>query len=118
MVYLLQDGLRHFIGGDPDLPVRDIVPNDDPEDSGQRGINYRSALINTADRLAIKARPHPPSPQARANRRGFDSYALPTSHGNHTFTLHGLAWPLRPWSPMDRGRTPSPASPPGPPTIS
>lgn len=50
-VLLWQDGLRHFVAGNPDLPVRDIVPGEDPEDAGQKGINYRCAMVHPRDVL-------------------------------------------------------------------
>lgn len=96
-VVLLQDGLRHFVAGDPDLPVRDAVPGDDPEDSGQKGINYRSALVSTSDRLAV---PDPPTPIFTAPRDQplwVRLVCAADKPRNHTFTVHGLAWNFAPW---------------------
>lgn len=97
-VVLLQDGLRHFIAGDPNLPIRDVAPTDDPEDSGQKGINYRSALVNTTDRLAV---PDPATPVFEAPRDRplwVRLICAADKPRNHTFTLHGLAWTFAPWT--------------------
>jgi manganese oxidase len=40
--WFVQDGLRFFANGNPDFPLPDVNPTDDPEDSGQKGVNYRS----------------------------------------------------------------------------
>ncbi|MCI0754880.1 multicopper oxidase domain-containing protein, partial [Teichococcus vastitatis] len=45
-VLFFQDGLRHFTNGNPDLPVPDVEPTDDPEDSGQKALNYRSHPVH------------------------------------------------------------------------
>ncbi len=44
--WFVQDGLRFFVNGDPDLPMPDLNPADDPEDSGQKGVNYRTYPVN------------------------------------------------------------------------
>lgn len=97
MVVFLQDGLRHFIGGDPDLPVRDVVPDDDPEDSGQKGINYRSALVNNVERMAVKTRATPTFTAGPGEQVWIRLVCAADKPRNHTFTLHGLAWPHAPW---------------------
>jgi 3-methyladenine DNA glycosylase AlkD len=35
-----------FVNGHPDQPVADVVAGDDPEDSGQKAISYRTALVH------------------------------------------------------------------------
>ena len=97
MVVFLQDGLRHFIGGDPDLPVRDIVPGDDPEESGQKGINYRSALVNTTERLAVKTPATPTFTTKSGEQVWLRLVCAADKPRNHTFTFHGLAWQFAPW---------------------
>ncbi|WP_104103245.1 multicopper oxidase domain-containing protein [Arthrobacter sp. 08Y14] len=97
MVIFFQDGLRHFIAGDPDLPVRDIVPGDDPEDAGQKGINYRAALVNTSERLAVENPPTPTFTAAPGDDLWVRLVCAADKPRNHTFTLHGLAWRFAPW---------------------
>ena len=45
-VLFVQDGLRLFVNGHPDQPMPDVVPGDDPEDSGQKGFSYRAVPIH------------------------------------------------------------------------
>ncbi|GAA2486595.1 hypothetical protein Ahu01nite_014310 [Winogradskya humida] len=95
-VLLVQDGLRHFVAGNPDLPVRDIVPDDDPEDSGQKGVSYGSALAHPRD---VLSREDPPTPIWHAEvgqtlwLRVVGACDKPR---NHTFTVHGMAWEVAP----------------------
>jgi hypothetical protein len=96
-VLLVQDGLRHFVAGNPDLPVRDVVPGDDPEDSGQKGINYGSALAHPRD---VLTRDDPPTPLWEANagqELWLHVLGAADKPRNHTFTVHGMAWPAAPW---------------------
>ncbi len=44
--WFVQDGLRFFAHGNPDFPLPDVNPTDDPEDSGQKGVNYRSHPVS------------------------------------------------------------------------
>lgn len=97
IVVLLQDGLRHFVAGDPALPVRDVVPDDDPEDSGQKGINYRSALVSTTDRLAVPQPATPVFAVPRDQPLWVRLVCAADKPRNHTFTVHGLAWDFAPW---------------------
>lgn len=97
MVVFFQDGLRHFVGGDPDLPLRDIVPNDDPEDAGQKGINYRSALVRKAAGLAVETPATPIFTAYSGERIWVRLIGAADKPRNHTFTLHGMAWPAAPW---------------------
>ena len=96
IVVFLQDGLRHFVAGDTDLPVRDIVPGDDPEDSGQKAINYRTTLLG---RLGLRtATPQPPSYRVPQDTEVWLRLVCAADKPrNHTFTVHGLAWDTAPW---------------------
>ncbi|WP_305784528.1 multicopper oxidase domain-containing protein [Symbioplanes lichenis] len=99
-VLLVQDGMRHFVAGNPDLPVRDVVPDDDPEDSGQKGVSYGSALAHPRD---VLTRDDPPTPIWHAEvgqtlwLRLLGSGDKPRAH---TFTVHGMAWESAPWLPV------------------
>ena len=96
-VVVFQDGLRHFVAGNPDLPVRDVVPGDDPEDSGQKGINYRSCLVNRRTGLRDRE-PTPPLWKARVGERLWLRLVCAADKPrNHTFTVHGQAWSAAPW---------------------
>jgi manganese oxidase len=96
-VLLLQDGLRHFVAGNPSLPVPDINPEDDAEDAGQKGVSYGSALTHPRD---VLSRDNPPTPiwHARVGQtlwlRLVGAADKPRAH---TFTVHGMAWEAAPW---------------------
>ena len=98
-VLLVQDGLRHFVAGNPDLPVRDIVPGDDTEDSGQKGINYRCAMAHPE---VVLDRNQPPTPIWRAEvgqTLWLRLIGAADKPRNNTFTVHGMAWPAARWVP-------------------
>ncbi|WP_433782589.1 multicopper oxidase domain-containing protein [Actinomycetospora sp. CA-101289] len=99
MVLVVQDGLRLFVAGNPTAPLPDVEPGDDPEDAGQKGINYRTHLIHHETGMAVE-HPHTPVWSATVG----DSLWLRLVYAadkprNHTFTLHGTSWPLAPWHP-------------------
>jgi hypothetical protein len=98
-VLLLQDGLRLFVAGNPDLPMRDIVPRDDPEDAGQRAINYRTALVHPQVQLRDASPPTPLLRNQIGDRIWLRVVCAADKPRNHTFTLHGFAWPAAPWVP-------------------
>lgn len=96
LVVLVQDGLRLYVGGNPDLPVPDVVPFDDPEDAGQKGMNYRGAPGRPELGLAgLTAGP------VLACRRGTPLWlrivGACDKPRNHSLTLHGFAWSCAPW---------------------
>lgn len=96
-VLLLQDGLRHFVAGNPDLPVRDVVPDDDAEDAGQKGINYLCALVGREEGLRV-AEPGAPIWRAqKGDKLWLRVVCAADKPRNHTFTLHGHAWRAAPW---------------------
>ena len=98
-VLLVQDGLRHFVAGNPDLPVRDIVPDDDPEDAGQKGINYGAAMAHPR---TVLTRDDPPTPIWHASvgqTLWLRLLGAADKPRNHTFTVHGMAWEPAPWVP-------------------
>lgn len=96
-VMFFQDGLRHFVNGNPDFPVPDVDPTDDPEDSGQKAVNYRSHPVH---RGVVARGGTAPLPLATLSSPGM--LWLRVLGGNdkprqHTLTIHGCAWPEAPW---------------------
>ncbi|GAA4866629.1 multicopper oxidase domain-containing protein [Actinomycetospora straminea] len=95
-VLFWQDGLRHYAYGDLTSPIADVVPGDDPEDAGQKGINYRCRPVHPRTQL----REEPPTPTWSA-RQGETLWlrlvGACDKPRNHTFTLHGQQWPMGPW---------------------
>ncbi|MGL5860340.1 MAG: hypothetical protein ACRCY9_03675, partial [Phycicoccus sp.] len=98
-VAFVQDGLRLFVNGHPDLPVADVEPGDDPEDSGQKAINLRTALVH---------RGVPPSgaladPPLLTAHVGDDVWLHVVGAGDkprqHSVGVHGMAWAEAPWVP-------------------
>ncbi|MFC5063531.1 multicopper oxidase domain-containing protein [Actinomycetospora atypica] len=97
-VLIVQDGLRLYRGGHPEEPLRDLAEGD-PEDAGQKGINYRSAMVHARRMLAV-SEPATPIWSATVD----DELWLRLVGGcdkprNHTWTVHGLAWEFAPWVP-------------------
>jgi manganese oxidase len=95
----IQDGLRFFVNGNPDFPMPDVNPGDDPEDSGQKGINYRSHPVHHG---VVSTQETPVFPLLTAQPQ--DKVWLRLIGGNdkprqHTITIHGCAWPEAVWAP-------------------
>ena len=97
-VVFVQDGLRLFVGGHAELPVPDIDPTDDPEDSGQKGLSYRFGQVSRGVPPVDGAAP--PLASAPVGRplwlRVVGAGDKPRQH---SLTVHGLAWPSAPWVP-------------------
>ncbi|PWW25204.1 FtsP/CotA-like multicopper oxidase with cupredoxin domain [Geodermatophilus normandii] len=96
-VLFVRDGMRHFVAGNPLVPVPDVEIDVEAEDSGQKGVGYGSAVVHHPTGMA---RSRPPTPVWAA--RVGDTLWLrlvgaADKPRNHTFTLHGLAWPAAPW---------------------
>jgi len=101
-VMFFQDGLRHFVNGHPDFPVPDVDPTDDPEDSGQKAVNYRSHPVHRGVVAREGSEPSPPQPLATLSSPC--NLWLRVLGGNekprqHTLTVHGCAWPEASWDP-------------------
>jgi manganese oxidase len=93
----IQDGLRFFVNGNPEWPMPDVEPTDDPEDSGQKGINYRSHPVHHG---VVSRQPTSVFPLLKACVG--DKVWLRVIGGNdkprqHTITVHGCAWPQASW---------------------
>ncbi|THV42472.1 multicopper oxidase domain-containing protein [Glycomyces buryatensis] len=93
LVLLLQDGVRQYHQGDPTQPVRDL--EDEPEDSGQKAFNYRSAHLRPTEPSLAQANPVTPvvdcSPGEAVRLHLVTAADRPR---NHTFYVHGQTWPM------------------------
>ncbi len=96
-VLLLQDGLRLFTAGNPTMPIPDVEPDDDPEDSGQKGINYRTAFVNHREMLADNSPPTPIWKAEEGQRLWLRLICASDKPRNHSFTVHDQAWAYAPW---------------------
>ncbi|MGA9581365.1 MAG: multicopper oxidase domain-containing protein [Allosphingosinicella sp.] len=95
-VLLLQDGLRHFLRGNLNMPISDEPPSPgeddvDHEDQGQKAFNYRSEPIERH-----LDNPNPATPifnvPANANVR-LHLIGACDKPRQHAFTVHGVTWP-------------------------
>ncbi len=96
-----QDGLRHYLAGNPDSPIRDVVPGDDPEDAGQKGVNYRSAVVHPRSALTDNRPPTPIWTAAVGQTLWLRLVGTADKPRNHTFTVHDQDWDAAPWLPPD-----------------
>ncbi|HEX8126750.1 MAG TPA: multicopper oxidase domain-containing protein, partial [Allosphingosinicella sp.] len=95
-VLLLQDGLRHFLRGNLDMPISDEPPSPgqdqvDHEDQGQKAFNYRSEPIEHRLDDSAPATPVfnvPANSSVRVHLVGAGDKPR-----QHSFTVHGVAWP-------------------------
>lgn len=95
----LQDGLRFFAAGDPLLPIPDVQPDGDPEDSGQKAINYRSQPViqGVVSRSSSNAFPLATVPRgSMVWLRILGSNDKPRQYG---ITVHGCRWSQAPYVP-------------------
>ncbi|WP_336650377.1 multicopper oxidase domain-containing protein [Kocuria rosea] len=110
LVLFLQDGLRHFINGDVDLPMPDISPSDPPVDVGQKAISYRSPLTPHRRPMAL---PNLTAPIIRV-RDDLPIWWRLVCAGdkprNHTFTAHNFAWDTAPWVRKEKNSSPESGS--------
>jgi manganese oxidase len=95
--WFVQDGLRFFVHGDPDMPLPDINPTDDPEDSGQKGVNYRSHPVNRGVVGRSSDRPEP-----LCNAKAGDKLWLRVIGANdkprqHSIVVHGTSFEQASW---------------------
>jgi hypothetical protein len=95
-VLLLQDGLRHFLRGNLNMPISDEPPSPgedqvDHEDQGQKAFNYRSEPIERH-----LSNPAPATPIFNVPANGHVRMHLIGAGDKprqHSFTVHGVAWP-------------------------
>ena len=95
-VLLLQDGLRHFLRGNLNMPISDEPPSPgedqvDHEDQGQKGFNYRSEPIERH-----LDNPAPATPVFRVPSQAdvrLHLIGAGDKPRQHAFTVHGVTWP-------------------------
>ncbi len=93
LVLLLQDGLRLYHDGDLTQPVRDL--EDEPEDSGQKALNYRSAhLLPRRPSLAVDEPGTPLLHCSPGDRVRVHLVVAADRPRNHSFGIHGHTWPM------------------------
>lgn len=96
-VVFFQDGVRLFVNGHPDMPVRDVVPGDDPEDSGQKALSGRTALVHRG-RPPTGALADPPLVTAhQGDTVWLRVVGACDKPRQHSLTVHGTAWRAAPW---------------------
>lgn len=95
-VLLLQDGLRHFLRGNFNMPISDEPPSPgedqvDHEDQGQKAFNYRSEPI---ERHLDNPAPATPIFNVPANATvRLHLIGAGDKPRQHSFTVHGVTWP-------------------------
>ena len=90
---VVQDGVRLYHDGDETQPVSDL--EDEPEDSGQKALNYRSGHLPPNE--PSLADPTPPTPLltcAPGDRVRLHLVVAADRPRNHTFQIHGQTWPM------------------------
>lgn len=93
LVLLVQDGLRLYHHGDLTQPVRDL--EDEPEDSGQKALNYRSAHLLPAHPSLAVDDPGTPLLHCRSGDRVRVHLVVAADRPrNHAFGIHGHTWPM------------------------
>ncbi|MFC4856469.1 multicopper oxidase domain-containing protein [Actinophytocola glycyrrhizae] len=92
LVLLVQDGVRLYHDGDPTQPVRDLA--DEPADTGQKALNFRSAHLLPRD-PSLAGVPHTPLLECREGDTVRLHLVLGTDRArNHGFLVHGRTWPM------------------------
>lgn len=99
-VLFIQDGLRFFVNGNPDFPMPDVNPGDDPEDSGQKGINYRSHPIHHGKVSKQETPVFPVLKTHPGDKVWLQLIGANDKPRQHTITVHGCAWPQASWAPQ------------------
>jgi hypothetical protein len=97
-VLFFQDGLRHFVNGNPDFPVPDVEPTDDPEDSGQKAMNYRSHPVHRGTVARGEDGPPPVAELDPGVPLWLRVLGANDKPRQHTLTVHGCAWPEAAWN--------------------
>ena len=96
-VLFVQDGLRFFANGNPEMPLPDLDPHDDPKDSGNKGINYRSRPVHGGKVSSAECDAFP----AMTVRKGSTLWLRILGAGDkprqHTISMHGCCWDVAPW---------------------
>jgi hypothetical protein len=98
-VVFWQDGLRLYLAGHPNAPVPDVEDDVDAEDAGQKGINYRSALLRSRTMLRDDQPPTPVWKSPPGEEVWIRLIGACDKPRNHTFTVHGVNRAVAPWQP-------------------
>ena len=98
-IMFMQDGLRFFVNGNPDFPMPDVNPTDDPEDSGQKGVNYRSYPVHQGKISNENDCPAPTATVTATDTLWLRIIGAGDKPRQQTMTLHGCAWPKASWHP-------------------
>lgn len=96
----VQDGLRFFVHGNPDFPLPDPDPTDDPEDSGQKAINYRSHPVHHGKVLDKHSTTFPLLQVPAGATVWLRVIGAGDKPRQHTIVAHGCRWPEAPWAPQ------------------
>ncbi len=96
-VVFWQDGLRLYLAGHPNAPVPDVEDDVDAEDAGQKGINYRSALLRSRTMLRDDEPPTPVWESPAGEEVWIRLVGACDKPRNHTFTVHGVDRAVAPW---------------------
>jgi manganese oxidase len=96
-VLFMQDGLRFFVHGDPARPVPDENPTDDPEDSGQKAINYRSHPVYQGTVARDATTPLPIASIKAGQKLWLRVIGAGDKPRQQSLSIHGCAWPEAPW---------------------
>ncbi|RKS78938.1 multicopper oxidase [Actinomadura pelletieri DSM 43383] len=93
LVLILQDGVRQYHHGDMTQPVTDL--EDEPEDSGQKAFNYRSAHLYPHRPSMAAIGPGTPVLHCRPGSLVRVHLVVAADRPrNHTFQIHGTTWPM------------------------
>lgn len=95
--WFVQDGLRLFVNGNPEMPLPDLDPHDDPEDSGNKGINYRSHPVYRAEVSRDSSDCFPAISVPRDATVWLRLLGAGDKPRQHTITMHGCCWDVAPW---------------------
>lgn len=87
-VLFWQDGLRLYLFGNPNAPLPDAEPGGDPEDAGQKGISYGTALAHPSEPLEDDQPPTPIWAATVGQRLWLRLIGAADKPRNHSFTIH------------------------------
>lgn len=89
----VQDGLRFFASGNPLLPIPDVNPGGDPEDSGLKAINYRSHPVFQGRVSSQSTTTFPLTSVPEGSTVWLRLIGANDKPRQYGFTVHGCRWP-------------------------